>query len=508
MALPSIKLREITLPTLSLPLMAALVAATASSAAAQSSDQPLPRTTGFAIPTKTDDGDPIPRSAGLPYAAKNLADRIVLTPGADPSREMAVSYRTNIAQTKAEVQLAVSVDGPTLEEKAQTLSGISLPSESSYGRALYHQVRFKNLTPDTVYNYRVKGEAGWSEWLQFRTAKAEAAPFRFLYLGDIQNGILTYAARVVRQAFIANGNISLVAHAGDLVGQRDDLDHDDEWGEWNQVGGYNYASIPQLPATGNHEYVDKILPNGEESRELGPYWVKQFALPDNGVAPVKATTYYVDYQGVRFIVLDGTAAIDLGSMRQQNAWLDATLAASKAKWNVVLFHQPVFTCARPKDTPAIKANWKPIFEARNVDLVLQGHDHCYSRLTAEAGREASAKARADGSVQGPVYLVSVTGSKMYGLNDRARTQTDRTAEATELYQIVDVDGNELKFRTYTASGKLYDGFNLSKGADGRNRLTEISEAKIAERFCSGKADAEGQFPIGPDGGRCVAEPKD
>lgn len=521
MASQPITMRGVTLPALSLPLMVALVAAMSPSAAAQQAaaptknaaakqaaankaEQQLPRTTGFAIPTLTEDGAPIPRSAGLPYAAKNLADRIVLTPGADPSREMAVAYRTNTAQKTAQVQLAISVDGPTLEEKAQTLSGITMPSESSYGQALYHQVRFQNLTPNTVYNYRVKGEAGWSEWLQFRTAAATAEPFRFLYLGDIQNGILTYAARVVRQAFIANGNISLVAHAGDLVGQRDDLDHDDEWGEWNQVGGYNYASIPQLPATGNHEYVDKILPNGEESRELGPYWQKQFALPNNGVSPAKSTTYYVDYHGVRFIVLDGTSAIDLGTMRQQTAWLDATLAASKAKWNVVLFHQPVFTCARPKDTPAIKANWKPIFEARNVDLVLQGHDHCYSRLTSEA----SAKSRTDGSVQGPVYLVSVTGSKMYGLNNRARTQTDRTAEATELYQIIDVDGNNLKFRTYTASGKLYDGFNLSKAANGRNRLSEISDPKIAERFCTGTPAADGQYPTGPDGGACLAEPKD
>ena len=70
----------------------------------------------------------------------------------------------------------------------------------------------------------------------------------------------------------------------------------------------------------------------------------------------------------------------------------------------MLFHQPVFTCARPNDNKEIKAAWKPVFDARKVDLVLQGHDHCYSRLTSEAGREASARARADGSVQGPVYL--------------------------------------------------------------------------------------------------------
>ena len=445
-----------------------------------------------------EEGGPIPRSPGLPYAPRNLPDRIVLSPGADPAREMAVAFRTDTAQAESQAQLAVSVDGPTLEEKAALITGKAVRVESSYSPALYHQVRFTGLTPDTVYAYRVKGAAGWSEWLQFRTAAAEAKPFRFLYLGDVQNGILTYASRVIRQAFHAHGDIRLTVHAGDLVGQRDDLDHDDEWGEWNQAGGYNYAIVPQVPATGNHEYVDVLKADGSESRKLGPYWPAQFALPANGADPVKATTYYTDYQGVRFIVLDGTAAIDLGSMQAQTDWLDATLASSKANWNVVLFHQPVFTCARPNDTSEIKAAWQPVFEKRKVDLVLQGHDHCYSRLTSEAGREASAKARADGSVQGPVYLVSVTGSKMYRLNDRAGRQPDKVAEATELYQIVDVESKRLKFRTYTASGRLYDGFDLERTTAG-NRLHEITEPTIAARTCSGET--------GPDGGHCVARGK-
>jgi hypothetical protein len=478
------------------PLISLALAAAAAGFAIPAAANPA--AAGFPIVTQTEDGAPIPRSAGQPYAPGNLADRIVLSPGADPAREMAVAFRTDTAQKAAEAQLGVSVDGPTLEEKAQLVTGTSMPVDSSYGPALYHQVRFSGLTPDTAYTYRVKGAAGWSEWYQFRTAAAEARPFRFLYLGDIQNGILTYASRVIRQAFHANGDIRLVVHAGDLVAQRDDLDHDDEWGEWNEAGGYNYAIVPQVPATGNHEYVDVLKPDGTESRRLGPYWPAQFALPANGADAAKATTYYTDYQGVRFIVLDGTAAIDLGTMEAQTQWLDRTLASSKADWNVVLFHQPVFTCARPNDTAEIKAAWKPVFEKRKVDLVLQGHDHCYSRLTAEAGRDAGVKARADGAIQGPVYLVSVTGSKMYRLNDRAPTQPDKIAEATELYQIVDVEARRLRFRTFTASGRLYDGFDLERTKEG-NRLHEIDEPTLAARRCSGE--------IGPDGGRCVASAK-
>lgn len=139
-----------------------------------------------------------------------------------------------------------------------------------------------------------------------------------------------------------------------------------------------------------------------------------------------------------------------------------------------------------------------MFEQRKVDLVLQGHDHCYSRLTAEAGKAASAKLRADGKVQGPVYLVSVTGSKMYALNDRAGTQPDRVAEDTELYQVIDVAADRLALRTYTATGRLYDGFDLVRGANG-SRLTEIAKAGAPVRRCAGKT--------GPDGLPCTARSK-
>ena len=44
---------------------------------------------------------------------------------------------------------------------------------------------------------------------------------------------------------------------------------------------------------------------------------------------------------------------------------------------------------------------------------------------------------------------------MYGLNDRAHQQPDRSAEETQLYQTVDVQDSRLKVRSYTAARKLY-----------------------------------------------------
>jgi hypothetical protein len=449
------------------------------------------------------DPDPLPPPLHAPngrWAAKGWADRIVLSPAADAARGAGVAWRTDTRQTAAEAQIAEEIDGPLLGFTARTVAGTTDPIQNENGQALYHQVRFDGLKPDTRYVYRVRAADGWSEWLPFRTAKAGFAPFRFIYLGDTQNDILEIGSRVIRSAFKEAGPAALVVHAGDLVAQREVKVHDDEWGEWTEAGGRAFAMTPQLPATGNHEYVDHILPGGEESRVLGPHWALQFALPDNGAEGVKATSYFVDYQGVRFIVLDGTAALDLGGLEAQTRWLDATLASSLARWNVALFHQPIYTCARPEDTEELKAAWKPIFDARNIDLVLQGHDHCYGRVSNPAGAEASSADSAAGRPQGPVYVVSVTGSKMYGLNDRADAQPVRAAENTELYQLIDVEADRLSFRAFTATGQLYDAFTLTRGSDGRNRLTESDQSLLALRRCDGAA--------GPDNRPCTAEIKD
>lgn len=71
-------------------------------------------------------------------------------------------------------------------------------------------------------------------------------------------------------------------------------------------------------------------------------------------------------------------------------------------------------------------------------------------------------------------------------------------EATELYQI-DVEADRLKFRTFTASGILYDGFDLTRRADGRNMLSDLPHPLPSVRTCTGGT--------GPDGGACVARGK-
>jgi len=46
------------------------------------------------------------------------------------------------------------------------------------------------------------------------------------------------------------------------------------------------------------------------------------------------------------------------------------------------------------------------------------------------------------------------------------TWAERTAERTQTFQTLDVSQDAILYRAFTATGRLLDGFRLSKGQDG------------------------------------------
>jgi hypothetical protein len=95
-------------------------------------------------------------------------------------------------------------------------------------------------------------------------------------------------------------------------------------------------------------------------------------------------------------------------------------------------------------------------------LVLTGHDHTYARSNLVSGTNMVDKS-------GTVYVVSVSGPKMYQV-DREDWMA-RTAARTQLFQVVRIDGNKLRYESRTARGVLYDAFELTKQGAGRaNKL--------------------------------------
>lgn len=368
----------------------------------------------------------------------------------DPATSMAVNWRTSTDVTKPMAEIAEAGDGPDFTKEAKELDASTQVLKTDINEAAFHTVRFTGLQPDTIYAYRVGDGKNWSEWNQFRTASAKADPLSFIYVGDAQNNIYSYWSRVIRTAYSSAPDVRFILHAGDLVNNRD---RDSQWGEWFYGAGWINSKVALFPVPGNHEYGKG--PNGD--REVSTHWRPQFALPENGPTGLEETVYYVDIQGVRVIGLNSNVKHE-----EQAAWLEKILANNPNKWTVLTFHHPIFSASRGRDNKELRELWKPILDKYKVDLVLTGHDHTYARSNLVSGTNMVDKS-------GTVYVVSVSGPKMYQV-DREDWMA-RTAARTQLFQVIRIDGNRLRYESRTARGVLYDAFELTKQGAGRpNKL--------------------------------------
>jgi hypothetical protein len=407
------------------------------------------------------------------YKPSLIPDRIVLTWKEDPRTTQAVTWRTSTEVAHAMAQIAVATDGPILLKQALQVEATTQHLKTDINEAHFHSANFIDLTPDTKYAYRVGDGENWSEWFHFTTAPAKPSPFSFIYFGDAQNDLKSHWSRVVREAYSDAPKAKFMLHAGDLINR---AEADAEWGEWFYAGSFLHSMMASVAIPGNHEQAK--LEDG--TRRLSHHWRAQFELPSNGPEGLSETCYTFEYSNVRFICLNSNEKIE-----EQSKWLNSVLAKNQSRWVVCSFHHPIFSAAKDRDNAALRKAWKPIFDVYRVDLVLTGHDHTYGRTGLETPLEvpetvsnvATGENKLDPTT-GTVYVVSVSGPKMYSLQPSQVMK--RVAEDTQLYQIIHVDGDELRYEARTATGSLYDAFTLRKRAGEINQLIEGKPA-IEER---------------------------
>ncbi|MEN4902404.1 metallophosphoesterase family protein [Luteimonas sp. TWI1437] len=416
------------------------------------------------------------------HAASAYPDRIVASPAQDAATGFAVAWRTDARVRAPQLQIAPADDTPDIAGgRARTIVAATQSLDTRNGVAHQHRADVDGLTPDTLYAWRVQGHGTWSPWFHFRTAAAEAAPLTVLYFGDTQNQNTALVTRVIRESRRWAPDAKLALFAGDLVsgggaGQGAD---DDEWAEWFEAASGLPEDIATAPAAGNHEFHDEHEDTPQERRVLSPHWPVTFALPRNGAPGVEATTYWFDYQGVRFVVLDGTSILDLGTGPAQAQWLDRVLADNPHRWSVVQIHQPLYALRADRDYASLRAHLAPVLRRHRVDLVLQGHDHGYGRRALDANGDT------------PQLLVSVAGAKQYRLGPQALATMAPIAEDTQLFQVLRVDGPVLRYEARTATGRLYDAFELHDD-DGRKRLVEREDGRIDTRRCTREGSLKGR----------------
>ncbi len=402
------------------------------------------------------------------YAPGPFPDRLILGWQGDPATSQSVNWRTDSTITGPVGMIAEASASPDFVKNAETVPAISEMVMIDGKKIQYHAVHFKNLKPDTQYSYRVGNGTYWSEWFHFKTAGNYPKPFSFLYFGDAQVELRSLWSRAIRGAYSTLPKVSFMLHAGDLVTT---ANADWQWGEWHEASGWINGMVPSLASPGNHEYYK----NDRDERLLTYHWRPSFVLPENGPDQLRETTYYIDYQGVRFISLNSQAALlDSAIMDLQAEWFEKTVRSNPHKWTIVTHHHPIYSTKAGRDNEEWRNKMEPLYRKYKIDMVLQGHDHAYGRgLNMPVGKSRK-------SPDGPVYVVSVSGPKMYDIG--LQEWMDRAASNVQLYQVIAIDQNRLQYKAYTVTGELYDAFELLKSPSGKNTLTDKTSSLLPEKL--------------------------
>lgn len=410
------------------------------------------------------------QSSTNPYLPSSLPDRIILNVTEDPSSSMAVNWRTGESVSESFAEIAMASPDPRFEEKAKRLKAKSEKLVwQDTPTAYYHSIVFDSLRPQTKYAYRVGKPGQWSEWIHFSTAGKNGDKLTFIYYGDVQTNIRSLWSRVAREAYAQAPQSVLMMYAGDLINK---ANRDIEWGDWFQAGGFIHSMIPGFPSPGNHDHFEG--PNGKNVTSV--FWRPQFTLPENGPEGLEETCYYSDIQGVRFISLNSDQAEESDEfLEKQKVWLERILKNNPNKWTCITFHHPIFSPKSTRDNKRMRETFKPLFDHYKVDLVLQGHDHTYARGMAKIPMTEK------GATSGTMYVVSVSGPKMTGSNVEKTSWMDRSALYTQLYHVVAIDKDILRFQTFTATGELYDAFDLQKQKGKINKLFDKIPVNVPER---------------------------
>ena len=343
--------------------------------------------------------------------------------GSDPQRSMVVSWSTAAPVQNAVVDVGLDTTyGATLPAETRSVAGTP---------TLYHHVRADGLQPGTTYHYRVRHDGGASLDETFRTAPGSAQRFTFTAFGD--QGVSDAASQTTQR--VAAVNPAFHFHVGDLcyafrTGTGNPLKpappidvlvpiltDQSVWDAWLATVTPQAARAPWMPTTGNHEMEYGYGPLGYEA------FLARFALPGKGPSPAM---YSFRYGNAGFVALDGNdVSYEIRANRDytggaQDVWLERTLSEMRADpaidFIVVGYHNCSYcTNVVHASDAGPRERWGESFDQYSVDLVINGHNHCYERThpirSGQPTKEAPAGSTISPATDGTTYITAGGGGQ-------------------------------------------------------------------------------------------------
>ncbi|MNZ62472.1 Alkaline phosphatase precursor [compost metagenome] len=343
------------------------------------------------------------------------------------------------------VQIAEGTDPDKLNNTASQMTTFqAASSETTYtkdSRRGVHKAEVTGLKPGTTYVYRVGSgkEEEWSEAYTFTTEGELEDHFTFINVTDTQGETkadFTLWGRALDKAAATFPNARFIIHNGDLT---EDPEDESAWDFFFEQTKGRLAQIPLMPVVGNHDEID-----GNADR-----FVEHFNLPDNGdEGSIPGTSYSFDYGQVHFAVLNTESNI-----RGQLKWLEKNLQSTDQLWTIVAIHRPAYG---GNSYDKIE-KWIEIFDEYDVDLVLQGHNHEYSRSYPLRDGEIVNEG------EGTVYVTTnAAGQKFNDMKSDKFYHAVHFQNYKQMFAGITVNGNVLTYQAYDVDGKKLDEFVLKK----------------------------------------------
>ncbi len=330
------------------------------------------------------------------------------------------------------------------------------------------------LRSGETYTYRVGNEDGWSPEYTYHVPE-DTETFTFLVTSDAQIGqsevelpeetaerwdsVLTRLTDYVPEA-------KFLLHAGDQVADFGNQEHYELFLEHLAL-----YSIPLVPVVGNHDVANEwsMEANGHPD---GPYFYEHFFVPNRSNMAEgqydQNGNYSFIWGDILFIVLNGC----YGHPGESHEAYAAQIVSEfpKVKWRIVIQHYSPYSGVGSSGNGISDDYLAHITIDNDVDLVLTGHDHAYSR-SAFLNREKQVLPDYDyksGGVavnpEGAMYVTCGTssGCLYHSIEEDEHLVFQGQPETPSAIRI-DITDKELRLRTYLVdSWTLYDEYTIRK----------------------------------------------
>ena len=409
-------------------------------------------------------------------AATGDVYNIVTCPGEDMATQMQINWQSPTSITGLKLEYTEASDTGFANSKTVEAVSRSFSRQNndpvngatyvgfSTARNIWN-VALNDLKPTTKYIYRItNGSKVYSSTYAFETASQSDDVFSFLFMTDPQYYNESGASKfnVMTEKHIAESNIKFALISGDISDKGGNSSY------WDMF--YTKSSLSKIPfatTVGNHEYYDSATVTTDNV-----IYNQYFFNPQNGPEHVKGSSYYFVYNKALFIMLDSE---ERNNLAEQQAWFKNVCESIQCSYIIVGCHKSAYP-AGPyvSDGKNFISKWGAIFDECQVDMVLSGHDHVFTRTNPVYNGQVTNE-----KYKGTVYIEGGSaGDKYYSVQSQENADKWAASAANVTCATVITLGKEqFSTKTYNYSGNLIDSSYTS-----RKRFGEFDESYTKAEF--------------------------